>query len=56
MSVIKRLHAILYTDKKENKNFPNIWGNSDRIGCKVIYEEELPNIQYEEMHKYFYHI
>jgi hypothetical protein len=24
MAVIKRLHAILYTDKKENKNFPNI--------------------------------
>ncbi len=32
------------TDKKRTQNFPNIEGNSDGIGCKVIYEEGLPNI------------
>ena len=31
--------------KKKVKNFPHIGGNSDRIGCKVIYKEGLPNIQ-----------
>jgi hypothetical protein len=34
----------LQTDKKENEIFPHILGNSDGIGCKVINEEELPNI------------
>ena len=35
---------VQYTDKKETQNFPHILGNSDGIGCKVIYEEGLPNI------------
>jgi hypothetical protein len=43
---------VQYTDKKENKIF--LIRNSDRIGCKVIYEEGLPN--YEEIHKYFHYI
>ncbi len=34
----------LYTDKKWSKIFLLYIGNSDRIGCKVIYEEGLPNI------------
>ena len=29
---------------KRKQNFPHIKGNSDGIGCKVIYEEGLPNI------------
>jgi hypothetical protein len=33
-----------YTDKKRKQNFPHILGNSDGIGCKVIYEEGLRNI------------
>jgi hypothetical protein len=33
-----------YTGKKENKIFLIYKGNSDWIGCKVIYEERLPNI------------
>jgi hypothetical protein len=33
-----------HTDKNENKIFPHIQGNSDGIGCKVIYEEGLPKI------------
>jgi hypothetical protein len=37
--------------KKEN--FPHISGNSEWSSCKVIYEEGLPNIMYEEMRKYF---
>ncbi len=32
------------TDQKENKIFLLYKGNSDGIGCKVIYEEELPNV------------
>jgi hypothetical protein len=31
------------TDKKEKKIFL-IYGNLDGTGCKVIYEEALPNI------------
>jgi hypothetical protein len=31
------------TDKKRKQNFPHIKENSDGIGCKVIYEEGLPN-------------
>ncbi len=40
-----RVHHGIYlcTDKKI-KNFPHILGNSDGIGCKVIYEEGLRNI------------
>jgi hypothetical protein len=33
-------HALI----KKKTNFPHIKGNSDGIGCKVIYEEGLPNI------------
>jgi hypothetical protein len=29
---------------KKKTEFPHILGNSDGIGCKVIYEEGLPNI------------
>ncbi len=29
---------------KRKQNFPHIYGNSDGIGCKVIYEEGLPNV------------
>ncbi len=36
-----------YTEKKKQK-FLNIKGNSDGIGCKVIYEEGLSNI-YEKI-------
>ncbi len=32
-----------YTLIKKKTNFPHILGNSDGIGCKVIYEEGLPN-------------
>jgi hypothetical protein len=32
-----------YTDKKRKQNYPHILGNSDGIGCNVIYEEGLPN-------------
>jgi hypothetical protein len=35
----------------KKRNFPHRKGNSDGIGCKVIYEEGLPN-KYEEMRKY----
>jgi hypothetical protein len=38
---------------KRKENFPHIEGNSDGIGCKVIYEEWLPNIMYEEILKYY---
>ncbi len=34
----------------------NFSSYSDGIGCKVIYEEGLPNILYDEMNKYFHHI
>jgi hypothetical protein len=30
--------------KKRKLNFPHISGNLDGSGCKVIYEEGLPNI------------
>jgi hypothetical protein len=33
---------INHTLKKRKQNFPHIKGNSDGIGCKVMYEEELP--------------
>jgi hypothetical protein len=36
---------------KRKENFPHIEENSEGIACKVIYEEGLPNIQYEEMRK-----
>jgi hypothetical protein len=40
-----------HTDKKENYIFPiYIYGNSDRIGWKVIYEEGF--LIYEEKSKY----
>jgi hypothetical protein len=29
---------------QKEKKIPHILGNSDGIGCKVIYEEGLPNI------------
>jgi hypothetical protein len=32
------------TLKKRKQNVPHVSGNSDRSGCKVIYEEGLPNI------------
>ncbi len=38
------VYCEVYTDKKEKRKFPHIEGNSDGIGCKVIYEEGLPNI------------
>jgi hypothetical protein len=44
-----------YNDKKIKQNFSHIQGNSDGIGCKVIYGEGIPII-HEEMHKYFHHI
>ncbi len=34
--------TVNYTDKKSN--FPHILVNSEWISCKVVYEEELPNI------------
>jgi hypothetical protein len=38
-------YKYVYTLKKIKENFPHIvFGNSDGIGCKVIYEEGLPNI------------
>jgi hypothetical protein len=36
--------TMVLTDKKENKIFLLYKENSDGIGCKVIYEERLPNI------------
>jgi hypothetical protein len=33
----------VHTDKKENKIVLMYIGNSDCIGCKVIYEEESPD-------------
>ncbi len=30
--------------KKRKQNFPRVLGNSDWIGCKVVYEEGFPNI------------
>ncbi len=41
--------------KKKTKFSSYIQGNSDGIGCKVIYEEGAPII-YEEIHKNFHHI
>jgi hypothetical protein len=32
------------TVKKRKENFPHILGKSEGIGCKVLYEERLPNI------------
>ncbi len=38
--------CVLCTDKKETKfSTYTVEGNSDGIGCKVIYEEGLPNIR-----------
>jgi hypothetical protein len=42
-----------YTDKKENKIFLIYKEIQSGAFCKVIYEEGLPNILYEEMRKYF---
>jgi hypothetical protein len=39
--------CINYALIQRKQNFPHIKGNSDGIGCKVIYEEELPNIHCE---------
>jgi len=33
-----------YTLIEKKTKFPHILGNSDGIGCKVIYEEGLPNM------------
>jgi hypothetical protein len=38
---------------KKRRKFPHLEENSEGIGCKVIYEEGLPNILCEEMSKYF---
>ncbi len=32
------------TDKKRKLNFPHVLGNSNVSGCRVIYEDGLPNI------------
>ncbi len=37
--------SIAKSYKKEKRNFPQTYGNSDGIGCKVIFEEGLPNIR-----------
>ncbi len=34
---------VVVTDIKRKQNLPHIKGNSDVIGCKVMYEEGLPN-------------
>ncbi len=44
--------AVIVSTLIKKRNFPQIWGNSDGIGCKVIYEEGGFLI-YEEMRKYF---
>jgi hypothetical protein len=40
-----QMGSIAKSYMKEKLNFPHIYGNSNGIGCKVIYEEGLPNIQ-----------
>jgi hypothetical protein len=44
-----------YTDKKENIIFLIYSEIQIESGAKS-YKEGLPNIRYEEMHKYFHHI
>jgi hypothetical protein len=54
MVVIKRLHAILYTDKKVNKIFLKYREIQIGSGSKSYMRKGF--LIYEEMHKYFYHI
>jgi hypothetical protein len=44
MSTVSTTPAISCTVKKEKKNFLIYKENSDGIGCRVIFEEGLPNI------------
>ncbi len=48
---IRLSHTLI--KKKTKFSSYSISGNSDGIRCKVIYEEGLPDILYEEIRKYF---
>jgi len=54
MAVIIRLHAKLYTDKKENKIFLIYREIQIGSGAKSYMRKSF--LIYEEMHKYCYHI